>query len=130
MINIMKNLIIRGQVIHGFEKGKKLGFPTTNLHLSEIYPLENYTGVWCSVTYWQGKKIPGVTHIGPVEIFGEQKNRVETHLLNWETDVYGEEMKTELLYKLRETIRFTDEDKLVEQVMEDIARARNYFKLV
>lgn len=126
----MKNLIIRGQVIKGFEKGKKLGFPTTNLYLSEIYPLENYTGVWCSFTYWQGKKIPGVTHIGPVEIFGEEKNRVETHLLNWETDVYGEEMQIELLYRLRETIRFTDEKKLVAQVMEDIRQARSYFKLV
>jgi riboflavin kinase/FMN adenylyltransferase len=126
----MKNFIIRGQVIHGFDKGKKLGFPTTNLHLVERYPLENYMGVWCSYTYWQGQKIAGVTHIGPVKIFGADTNRVETHLLDWQQDLYGEDLQVELLQKLRDTIGFTNETELIKQVMEDIGQARSYFKLI
>ena len=126
----MNNIIIRGRVIHGFDKGKKLGFPTTNLHLVEDYPLDNYTGVWCSYTYWQGQKIAGVTHIGPVKIFGESSIRVETHLLDWQEDLYGEDLQIELLQKLRDTIGFTSETELVKQVMEDIRQTRAYFKLI
>ena len=126
----MNNIIIRGRVIHGFDKGKKLGFPTTNLHLVEDYPLDNYTGVWCSYTYWQGRKIAGVAHIGPVKIFGESSIRVETHLLDWQEDLYGEDLQIELLQKLRDTIGFTSETELVKQVMEDIGQTRAYFKLI
>lgn len=122
-------MIIRGRVIHGFDKGKQLGFPTFNLQLDETYPLAEYLGVWCSLTYFRGDKLPGVTHIGPVRIFNEEQNRVETHLFDWSEDVYGEEMQVELLQQLRDTRDFVDETELIKQVMEDLRQARAYFKL-
>lgn len=125
----MKDYIISGQVIHGFDKGKSMGFPTYNLHLNADYPLEDWQGVWCSLTYYRGQKLFGVTHIGPVRIFQEEKIRVETHLLDWHGDLYGEQLQVELLVKLRDTIDFTNETELIRQVMEDIRQARAYFKI-
>jgi len=124
----LENLVIQGQVTHGFDKGKQLGFPTFNLHLEEKYPLENWTGVWCAYTYYQDNKLPSITHIGPVKIYGEINIRVETHILDWSQDIYGDTMRIELLHKLRDTRDFADETELVKQVMEDIRQARVYFK--
>ncbi len=125
----MKDNIIRGTVIHGFDKGKTMGFPTYNLNLSEDYPLVDWLGVWCSLTYFRGEKLFGVTHIGPVRIFKEEKIRVETHLFDWDTDLYGEQMQVELIFKLRDTRDFTNETELIKQVMEDMRQARAYFKI-
>jgi len=125
----MKENIIRGNVIHGFDKGKTMGFPTYNLNLAEKYPLTDWQGVWCSLTYFRGQKLYGVTHIGPVKIFKEENIRVETHLFNWQEDLYGEEMQLELIFKLRDTKDFTDETELIRQVMEDMRQARAYFKI-
>lgn len=125
----MKDYIISGQVIHGFDKGKIMGFPTYNLNLTEKYPLSDWQGVWCSLTYFRGQKLFGVTHIGPVRIFKEEKIRVETHLFNWQEDLYGEQMQVELLMKLRDSRDFTNETELIRQVMEDLRQARAYFKI-
>jgi len=122
--------IIRGQVIHGFDKGKSMGFPTFNLALEEKYPLDKLLGIWFSHTYYQDRKLPSITHIGPVRIFNEKNIRVETHILNWDEDLYGADLQVELLHKLRDTRDFIDETELVRQVMEDIREAKVYFKLI
>ncbi len=116
----MKDYIISGQVIHGFDKGKTMGFPTYNLKLAVNYPLEDWQGVWCSLTYYRKQKLFGFTHIGPVRIFQEEKIRVKTHLFDWQEDLYGEQMQVELLVKLRDTIDFTNQTDLIRQVMEDL----------
>lgn len=125
----MKHQIIKGLVIHGFDKGKQIGFPTFNLGLEEKYPLEVMTGVWCSMTYWQHQKLPSITHIGPIKIFGEENIRVETHILDWDEDLYGEDMQVELLQKIRDTRDFTGLGTLVAQIKDDVVWAKNYFKL-
>ncbi len=123
------SFVIQGVVIHGFDKGKKLGFPTFNLALDAKYLLDKLQGVWCSFSYARGEKLPSITHIGPVKIFGAKEIRVETHILNWQDDIYGERVKVELLHKLRDSRDFTDEEEMVRQIIEDIRQAKVYFKL-
>jgi riboflavin kinase/FMN adenylyltransferase len=114
-----------GSVIEGAKRGRTLGFPTANLGgLATLAPGE---GVYAGrVTIAPGAEVwPAAVHIGPNVSFGETAVSIEAHLIGFEGDLYGCTLHVDFLERLRETRRFAAVAELVEQLADDVRRARD-----
>jgi riboflavin kinase/FMN adenylyltransferase len=116
---------LRGPVVRGAERGRSLGFPTANIAFGLDRALPAF-GVYVSRAYVGGGAYPAVTNIGLRPTFGEDKPTVETYLLDFEGELHGQELRIELLHRLRGEMRFPNVDALKEQIEKDIAAARAY----
>ncbi|MCJ7511170.1 MAG: bifunctional riboflavin kinase/FAD synthetase [Dehalococcoidia bacterium] len=116
---------LRGPVVQGAERGRSLGFPTANIAFGLDRALPAF-GVYVTRAYLVDGAYPAVTNIGLRPTFGEDKPTVETHILGFEGELHGQELRIELLHRLRGEMRFPDVDALREQIEKDIAAARAY----
>ena len=123
---------ISGHVIHGQQLGRKLGFPTLNLavanHLHHRKPAT--TGIFIAqVLGLSEKPLPAVASLG-VRPTVEDEGRVllETHIFDFEQDVYGKIITVELLEKIRDEAKYDDLDTLTNAIAQDAKQARNYFQ--
>lgn len=120
---------VEGTVLHGRKMGKAvLGIPTINL----IPPKEKLLppfGVYLSITEWNGKSYPGITNIGcKPTIEGENPTGVETHIFDFQEEIYGKEVKVSFISKIREEKKFASLDALKEQMARDVAFGKQYFR--
>ncbi|WP_028585213.1 bifunctional riboflavin kinase/FAD synthetase [Desulfogranum mediterraneum] len=113
---------IRGIVEPGQQRGRTLGFPTANLCISEE-DLCPKTGVYVTQVSYDGKQYGGVSNIGYNPTFGMQKLVAETHIFDFNADIYGRPLKIDLLRHLRTEIAFDGPEALVRQIGKDIAVA-------
>jgi len=116
---------IIGKVINGDGRGHKIGIPTANL---EVWPERAIpkSGVYvCQATFNQ-QTVGAVTNVGFRPTFENQplKPTVEAHLLDFDGDLYGEEISLDFLLRLRDEQRFPSVQALVKQIQQDIARSR------
>lgn len=115
--------VVRGQVVHGKKRGKKLGFPTANLKLeNEVHPA---TGVYAVWVQRNGQIIPGVANIGYNPTFGNDELSIEAHLLDFDDDIYEQELQVHFVQRLRPEKKFSGVDELVARIQEDTTLARN-----
>ncbi len=106
-----------GTVVTGEGRGRSLGFPTLNLRTgNRILP----GGVFRSRTTVCGRRFDSVTHIGPLPTFASGTMRVETHVLDFDQEVYGEPARVELMERLRGIRRFASAAELAEQIRRDV----------
>ena len=127
MKNYKQLYCIKGTVIHGRGIGKLMEMPTANLKCedNELPPV----GVYISLIFWNGTRYIGVTHIGTRPTVDNDKDiSVETHLLRFDGDLYGEQIEVQLLKMLREPIKFSSASQLREQFYCDCNEAVNFFK--
>ena len=118
---------IAGEVLHGRHMGGKVfGMPTTNLIPVSAKRLPP-NGVYVSRTVYDGKIYPGITNIGYKPTIGENFRGVETHIFDFDKDLYGEEIQVELLSYERPEMRFNSVDELRMQMQNDIAFGKEYF---
>lgn len=118
---------VEGTVVRGQGRGRVLGFPTINL--DPHHELRPPPGVYLTRTRLGETEYPSVTNIGrpPTETeiaAGLTDLLVETHLLDYRGDLYGQTAETFFLKKLRDVMRFERQDALMRQVMEDLETAR------
>ncbi|MCH5281045.1 MAG: bifunctional riboflavin kinase/FAD synthetase [Lachnospiraceae bacterium] len=120
---------VSGKVEHGKKLGRKLHMPTANLYPGEDKLLPP-KGVYFSNVILKGSAYPAITNIGsrPSVKDGERIN-AETYLLDFNKEIYGEQIKVELLHFRRAEARFPNEEALKAAVHENIREAREYFKL-
>src|SRR5262249_61743337 len=113
---------LRGVVGSGERRGRAIGFPTANLEMIEtVIPGDGVYAVWAEV----GEQTwAGAANIGPNPTFGEQTRKVEVHLIDFEGDLYGQSLRMEFIDRLRDTRPFASVDELVDQLRNDVARAR------
>ncbi|RLE19398.1 MAG: hypothetical protein DRJ14_00715 [Acidobacteria bacterium] len=108
---------MEGIVIHGEQLGRKLGFPTANIiSENELTPL---LGVYASCTNVGGKRYGSVTNIGLKPTFGGKKIIVETHIFNFDMDIYGEEITVAFVEFIRPEVKFDSVEKLVDEIRND-----------
>ncbi|NLJ90729.1 MAG: bifunctional riboflavin kinase/FAD synthetase [Clostridiales bacterium] len=120
---------IVGQVLHGRKIGRTLGFPTVNIITDEIKLLPP-NGVYVSNTKIDGKMYPGVTSIGQNPTVGLTKEkRVETYLFDFNGDLYGKEIRVQILSRIRPEIKFDNIELLKEEIENDIIKGKAYFNL-
>ncbi len=117
---------IEGDVVHGAQRGRQLGFPTANLSThNELVPP---TGVYATAAEIGGTRWPAVTNIGVRPTFETAGAvTVETHVLGLDADVYGARLSLSFIQRLRDERRFPDVDALREQIEADVRRARRLF---
>lgn len=121
-----RNYSIRGCVEQGNRLGRRLGMPTLNLYPEEEKLLPP-KGVYYSKVLYQGCVYPGITNIGKKPTVNDtEKISVETYLYDFDKDMYGREIITELLCFKRPEQKFSDVRMLKEQMEKDIEEGRNY----
>ena len=114
----------RGVVVRGDGRGRELGFPTANLQVEadgKLIPPAGVYAVWGVVA---GRPRPGALHIGPRPTFQGSPPTTELHLLDFEGDLYGEEIRVDFVSHLREVRPFTDVTALADQLATDVEEAR------
>lgn len=118
---------VEGPVVRGAERGVKLGFPTANVQPhNRVIPRG---GVYVTATLIEGRWRRSVTNIGVRPTFGDTlEPSIETHVLNWTGDLYGDVVRVRFLHRLRDEKKFSGVDELSRQIDMDIRRAENYFE--
>jgi riboflavin kinase/FMN adenylyltransferase len=124
--------MISGHVIHGKKLGRTLRFPTLNVAMTNRFQQRPpaMTGVFVVQVHGLGKNpIPGVASLGyrpTVEDAG--RVLLETHLFDFNEEVYGKIIQVEFLKKLRDEAKYSDLTSLQIAIEADANAARNYFK--
>ena len=120
---------VEGRVVRGAERGATLGFPTANLHPQNRVIPSN--GVYITATLIDGQWRRSVTNIGTRPTFGaNNESSVETFVLDWSGDLYGDVVRVRFLHRLRAEKKFNSIDELKSRIEQDVGRARSYFKHV
>jgi len=115
---------IRGTVQEGKKRGGPVvGFKTANLHLSEEDLCPKH-GVYVTQVVYAGKCYGGVLNIGYNPTFGENRLAAETHIFNFNQEIYGKKIKINLLKYLRGEKKFSGPEELAGQIREDIREAK------
>jgi riboflavin kinase / FMN adenylyltransferase len=115
---------ISGCVIEGDKLGRKLGFPTANLDATNLILPPN--GVYSGCTKLKGQFYRVALNVGlrPTVATGQPQLRVEAHLLDFDGELYGEDLEIEIGEKLRDEKKFVSPEALREQIARDIAEAK------
>jgi riboflavin kinase/FMN adenylyltransferase len=118
---------VEGRVQRGAERGRQLQFPTANLHpQNRVIP--RY-GVYVTGTLIEGQWRRSVTNIGIRPTFGDATEpSVETYVMNWDGDLYGDVIRVRFLYRLRDERKFSSIAELKDQIDRDVVRANSYFE--
>jgi riboflavin kinase/FMN adenylyltransferase len=119
--------LIHGQVVPGDGRGKTIGIPTANLAIWMERALPK-TGVYVSQAMINGQTYGAVTNVGVRPTFTSNLDlpQVETHLLDFSDEIYGQEIQLNFIRRLRDEIRFPNVQALVEQITRDITQAKGY----
>lgn len=113
---------IGGQVVHGREIGRSIGFPTANITTAnELIPADGVYAVWVEVT---GVRHMGACSIGINPTFAGGSHTIEVFLFDFSADLYGQELVLHFVDRLRSIERFPDLPTLLEQINADVVRAR------
>lgn len=114
-----------GEVVHGNGIGKTIGTPTANIKLNsneKIIPLDGVYAVVCQI---KGVNYKGIMNIGFKPTVDEgQKRTVEIHLFDYEKDIYGQELRTKVIERIREEVKFNSLKDLKSQILKDNEKAK------
>lgn len=113
---------LRGIVVKGEEIGRKLGFPTANISTTwRMIPPDGVYAVICEIN---NVKRAGALHIGPRITFGKTKRTIEVHIIDFDENLYGREIKISFIKRVRGTMKFKNADELKKRIGEDIEEVR------
>jgi len=115
---------IRGVVVRGEGRGRSLGFPTANLRVSERDKLIPPQGIYAVKGVLRSGSYAGALHLGPRPTFKGSPPTIELHLIDFDGDIYGEEVRVDFVEHLRPIEPFTNVASLVEQIRADVDAAR------
>lgn len=118
-----------GVVQEGAGRGKELGIPTANLKIWE----ERATpavGVYACIVEVDGQRKQAVTNIGYRPTFEDKPEGpiIEAHILDFERELYGQEIKVEFIDRLRDEMRFSGPEELLKQIELDVSHGRSLLK--
>ena len=116
---------LTGVVVAGNRMGRTIGFPTANLRLYEPLKLIPAMGVYVVEAEVLGKKYRGMTDIGTRPTVGGTFPTIETHILDFDEDIYGLPLTITFLRRLRDEIHFPSLDALKHQLELDRASCRD-----
>ena len=121
----------RGTVIMGNRLGRTIGFPTSNITIDEemVTPAN---GVYITYCNYNSIRYPSVTNVGlkPTIKEGKKLKNMETHIFDFNKDIYGKEIRLEFLEKIREEIEFKDVEALSRQIRKDCLTAAIYHGII
>ncbi|QDV27479.1 bifunctional riboflavin kinase/FAD synthetase [Aureliella helgolandensis] len=115
---------LQGVVQPGAQRGRELGFPTANL--AEIKSLLPGHGVYAGRVQLHSKEFRAAINIGPNPTFAEDRVKVEVHLIGFSGELYGQELRCQVLTKVRDVQRFDSFDALKQQIAIDVTRCESF----
>jgi riboflavin kinase/FMN adenylyltransferase len=112
---------VSGRVTEGHRRGRDLGFPTANLAMrTEVLPLD---GIYATLFHLGERTLPSVSSIGLNPTFGAGPRTVESYIMNFCDEIYGEAVRLSFIKRIREEKKFASVAELVEQIHGDVRRA-------
>ncbi|OGO43694.1 MAG: riboflavin biosynthesis protein RibF [Chloroflexi bacterium RBG_16_60_22] len=123
-----RSFILRGEVVTGAGRGEGLGFPTANLDISpgQALPPDGVYAGWARVN---GKTYQSMTNIGRNPTFGDAKRTVESYLVDYHGNLYGAELRLDIVARLRDEKKFASAEALKKQMAEDVREGKIILKL-
>ncbi len=118
---------VEGQIIHGFKRGRTIGFPTANLKpRNRVVPK---FGVYATATLIEGRWRRSITNVGVRPTFdGDPAPSIESYIFDFDGDLYGDVLRVRFLHRIRDERKFGGIDELKAQIERDTRRALLYFK--
>lgn len=110
---------LKGVVVAGNRLGRTIGFPTANMKLYEPLKLVPGRGVYVVEAEVLGKKYRGMTNIGLRPTVGGSFTTIETHILDFDEDIYGLPLRITFLRRLRDEVHFPSLEALKDQLEKD-----------
>lgn len=114
---------LNGRVTSGADRGLELGFPTANLDIDPKQALPA-DGVYATWAYIDNRTYQSMTNVGKRPTFGGSERIVEVYILDYHGDLYGRELKIDLMERLRGEKQFDTPEELKKQITEDIKQGR------
>jgi riboflavin kinase/FMN adenylyltransferase len=114
---------LSGQVVKGQQIGRSIGFPTANIHVVDNYKLLPRDGAYAVYAEVGANRCKAILNIGDRPTVDGKKKTIEAHLIDFDGDVYGQELSIHFQEFLREEERFENLDALKNQLVIDRERA-------
>ena len=116
---------VSGRVVHGDHRGHEIGFPTANIDVWEgkVIPAN---GIYAGWAYLNGERFMAATNVGVRPTFDVQGITVEAYLLDFDRDIYGENVTVSFEKYLRPEERYTTVEALIDQIARDVDVTRAY----
>lgn len=115
---LTRPFMMQGIVVHGKHLGRKLGFPTVNLDYDKKFLIPR-GGVYYTIVEYNEKFFKGITNVGYNPTTEDNKLSIETHILDFDEDVYNKNIKVYFIERMRDEIRFNTLAELADQLKED-----------
>ncbi|HAV77630.1 MAG TPA: hypothetical protein DCX53_09795 [Anaerolineae bacterium] len=116
---------LQGMVAHGDQRGRTIGFPTANLDYAreKVIPAG---GIYACRAYVGDQKHKAAVNIGTNPTFTPDKQtlNVEAYLLDFDREIYGEVVRLEFIERLRDELKYTTVDALIQQIEQDVEQTR------
>ena len=123
---LINEFAMDGYIVHGEKMGRKLGYPTANIEICKSLPIN---GIFLVKVVIENTEVKfGLASIGNKPTFSGKKDLLEVFIFDYDSDIYGKKMKVYFLEKLRDQIKFKDENDLITQMNHDSANAKNMLK--
>ena len=117
---------VSGVVVSGHRRGREFGFPTANLACStEVLPKD---GIYATIFEWKNQRWLSVSNVGVNPTFGAGPRTVESFILDFTQNVYGESVKLFFVNRIREERKFARIEDLISQMHQDVKAARLVFE--
>ena len=118
---------IGGEVVVGNKLGRTIGFPTSNIMIDESMATPP-NGVYITYCTYNGVKYPSVTNVGVKPTIGSYNKNIETHIFNFDRELYGKNIRVEFVKRTREEKKFPDVEALSKQIASDCIMAKAYHR--
>lgn len=122
------NFMLTGKVIDGKKLGKTINYPTANLYIEETYKLIPKHGVYIVKSSIDDTEVFGMMNIGYNPTVNGKHQTIETHFFDFNKNLYGKNLKIELLQRLRDEQKFSSVEELQSQLHIDKKNALEFIK--
>ncbi|QNU65732.1 bifunctional riboflavin kinase/FAD synthetase [Ruminiclostridium herbifermentans] len=121
-----RNYSITAEVVSGRRIGNTIGYPTANINPERFLVLPA-NGVYITKTLLDGKFYNSMTNVGFNPTFEDCKQKnVETHIIDFNQDIYGKKIEVFFLKKIRDERKFESVEQLMQQISKDMCQAKEY----
>jgi len=114
-----RNYSVQGRVIHGNKNGKKIGFATANIHVSDAHKLIPADGVYAVKISYGSKEYSGMLNIGNRPTIKDNSKTIEVHIIDFSKDIYDEKLKIAFIKRVRDEVKFESLEALKQQLRKD-----------
>ena len=123
---LMNQFAMDGYIVHGEKVGRELGYPTANIEICKSFPIN---GIFLVKVVIENTEVKfGLASIGNKPTFSGKKDLLEVFIFDHNSEIYGKKMKVYFYEKLRNQIKFKNENDLIIQMNHDSDNAKNILK--